>query len=67
MIFSVPAWVSEPPQNTLQHYYGVGTADGTGSAAMEKARLKALGLKVGGTKPELLARLRAVEPEAEPL
>ena len=31
-----------------------------------KARLKARGLKVGGTKPELLARLRAVEPEAEP-
>ena len=31
-----------------------------------KVRLKSLGLKVGGTKPELLARLRAVEPEPEP-
>lgn len=32
-----------------------------------KTRLRALGLKVGGTRPELLARLRAVEPEPEPV
>jgi len=32
-----------------------------------KERLRALGLKVGGTKPELLARLRAAEPAPEPL
>ena len=32
-----------------------------------KARLKARGLKVGGTRPELLARLRAVEPAEEPM
>jgi superfamily II DNA or RNA helicase len=32
-----------------------------------KARLKARGLKVGGTRPELLARLREVEPEKEPV
>lgn len=31
-----------------------------------KERLKAHGLKVGGTRPELLARLRAVEPAEEP-
>lgn len=30
-----------------------------------KERLRARGLKVGGTKPELLARLRAVEPAPE--
>jgi superfamily II DNA or RNA helicase len=30
-----------------------------------KVRLKAHGLKVGGTRPELLARLREVEPEEE--
>jgi superfamily II DNA or RNA helicase len=32
-----------------------------------KERLRARGLKVGGTKPELLARLRAVEPAPEPV
>jgi superfamily II DNA or RNA helicase len=32
-----------------------------------KERLRALGLKVGGTKPELLVRLRAAEPAPEPL
>ena len=32
-----------------------------------KARLRIHGLKVGGTKPELLARLRAVEPAPEPV
>jgi len=31
-----------------------------------KERLRAHGLKVGGTKPELLERLRAVEPAPEP-
>jgi len=31
-----------------------------------KERLRALGLKVGGTRPEILARLRAVEPAPEP-
>jgi len=36
------------------------------SVAEIKARLKTLGLKVGGTKPEILTRLRAVEPAAEP-
>ena len=32
-----------------------------------KARLKALGGRVGGSKPELLARLRELEPAAEPV
>ena len=32
-----------------------------------KERLRAHGLKVGGTRPELLARLREVEPAPEPL
>jgi len=32
-----------------------------------KERLRGHGLKVGGTKPELIARLRTVEPEAEPV
>jgi len=32
-----------------------------------KERLRARGLKVGGTKPELLARLREVEPAPEPV
>ena len=32
-----------------------------------KERLRAHGLKVGGTRPELLARLRTVEPAPEPL
>jgi len=32
-----------------------------------KERLRAHGLKVGGTRPELLARLRAVEPAPEPV
>ena len=42
MIFSPPAWVTEPPQNTQLFYYGVGLADGNGVATIEKAKLKAL-------------------------
>jgi superfamily II DNA or RNA helicase len=37
------------------------------SVAELKERLRARGLKVGGTRDELLARLRAVEPEPEPV
>jgi len=37
------------------------------TVAQIKERLRARGLKVGGGREELLARLRAVEPESEPV
>jgi hypothetical protein len=39
----IPVWVSEPPQNNANTYYGIGIADGIDAKAIEKARLKAKG------------------------
>jgi hypothetical protein len=39
--FMIPVWVSEPPQNNSNTYYGIGIADGIDAKAIEKARLKA--------------------------
>jgi hypothetical protein len=42
MLMDLPAWVSEPPQNTPLYYYGVGVSSGKGPEAIDKAKLKAL-------------------------
>ena len=41
-LLSLPAWVSEQPQNTQHHYYGVGAENGAGAKQIEQAKLKAL-------------------------
>jgi hypothetical protein len=42
MLFAAPpAWVQEPPQNTVEAFYGIGQADGVNAEAMEKAKIQA--------------------------